>query len=89
MFPDAATERGRTHLVELTRIAREGVDAAAVFFCVQRPDGRCFAPAAVVDPEYAALLAEAAAAGVRVLPYRAAVTAEGVVLRERLPLAPL
>lgn len=89
MFPDAATERGRKHLVELTRLAREGVDKAALFFCVQRPDGGCFAPAAVVDPEYADLLAVAVAAGVLVLPYRAKVTEAGIFLGERLPLAPL
>lgn len=87
MFPDAATERGRKHLVELTRLAREGKSLAALFFCVQRPDGDCFAPAAVVDPEYAALLAEAVAAGVHVLAYRAAASPAGVSLGERLPLA--
>ncbi|KHK01953.1 DNA/RNA nuclease SfsA [Desulfovibrio sp. TomC] len=89
MFPDAATERGCKHLVELTRLAREGLDKAALFFCVQRPDGDCFAPAAVVDPDYAALLAEAVAAGVLVLPYRAEVTEAGIILGKRLPLAPL
>ncbi|OLN26607.1 Sugar/maltose fermentation stimulation protein [Desulfovibrio sp. DV] len=87
MFPDAATERGCKHLVELTRLAREGVDKAALFFCVQRPDGGCFAPAAVVDPDYAALLAAAVAAGVLVLPYRAEATEAGIILGERLPLA--
>ena len=87
MFPDAATERGRKHLVELTRLAREGVDKAAIFYCVQRPDGRCFAPADVIDPQYAELLTEAAAAGVLILPYRAAVSAAGVELKEVLPLA--
>jgi len=89
MFPDAATERGRKHLVELTRLAREGVDRAAIFYCIQRPDGDCFAPAAVIDPEYAALLAQALAAGVLALPYRAAATPAGIILGERLPLAPL
>ncbi|MFP5258239.1 MAG: DNA/RNA nuclease SfsA, partial [Acidobacteriota bacterium] len=82
------TERGRKHLVELTRLAREGIDRAAIFFCVQRPDGDCFAPAAVIDPEYADLLAAAVAAGVLVLPYRAEVSMAGIVLGRRLPLAP-
>ncbi len=87
MFPDAATERGRKHLVELTRLARAGAARAAIFYCVQRPDGRCFAPAAVIDPEYAALLAEAVRAGVLVLAYRALVSPAGIGLGERLPLA--
>ena len=89
MFPDAATQRGCKHLVELTRLAREGRDKAALFFCVQRPDGDCFAPAAVVDPDYAALFTEAVAAGVLVLAYRAAVSEAGVELGGRLPLAVL
>ena len=89
MFPDAATERGCKHLVELTRFVRAGEGLAALFFLVQRPDGASFAPAAAIDPAYAALLAEAVAAGVRVLAYRARVSPEaGVALAERLPLSP-
>jgi sugar fermentation stimulation protein A len=86
-FPDAATERGRKHLVELTRLAREGTARAALFFCVQRPDGDCFAPAAMVDPDYAARYEEARAAGVLMLPYRADVSPAGITLGPRLPLA--
>jgi sugar fermentation stimulation protein A len=89
MFPDAVTERGQKHLVELTRLVREGTARAGLFFCVQRPDGGCFAPAAVVDPAYATLLAAAVAAGVLVLAYRAEATPAGIVLAGRLPLAPL
>ncbi|MFU2210338.1 DNA/RNA nuclease SfsA [Solidesulfovibrio sp. C21] len=86
-FPDAATERGCKHLVELTRLAREGKCLAALFFCVQRPDGDCFAPAAMVDPQYAALFTDALAAGVLMLPYRADVSTAGITLADRLPLA--
>uniref|UniRef100_I2PXC9 Sugar fermentation stimulation protein homolog n=1 Tax=Desulfovibrio sp. U5L TaxID=596152 RepID=I2PXC9_9BACT len=89
MFPDAATERGQKHLVELTRLAREGTCRAALFYCVQRPDGCCFAPAEVVDPAYAALFRQAVAAGVLVLPYRGGASPGGIVLGGRLPLAPL
>ena len=87
MFPDAATQRGCKHLVELTRLAREGNARAALFFCVQRPDGDAFAPAALIDPDYAALLREAVTAGVLVLAYRAAVDEAGVRLDVRLPLS--
>jgi sugar fermentation stimulation protein A len=88
MFPDAPTERGCKHLVELTRRCAGGLGRAALFFLVQRPDGDCFAPAAVIDPRYAALLAEAVAAGVMILPYRADVSPRGIALGPRLPLAP-
>jgi len=89
-FPDAVTERGQKHLVELTRLVREGggETRAACFFLVQRPDGGCFKPADFVDEEYARLFWEALDAGVTMLPYRAVVSPEGVGLGERLPLAP-
>jgi len=88
IFPDAPTARGRKHVTELTRLCREGRRRAVLFFLVQRPDGGCFAPADAVDPDYGDLLAEAMAAGVEVLPYRAAVSPAGIVLGRRLPLAP-
>jgi sugar fermentation stimulation protein A len=86
-FPDAASERGRKHLDELVRLAREGC-RAALFFLVQRPDGDCFAPCAAVDPDYAEGLAAALAAGVRAWVWRADVSAAGVGLGARIPLAP-
>lgn len=91
LFPDAATERGRKHLTELARVAREGRESgtrAACLFLVQRPDGRCFGPADVVDPDYAALFWQAVDAGVSMWPVRAACGPEGIGLGERLPLAP-
>jgi sugar fermentation stimulation protein A len=85
-FPDAPSERARKHMVELMRLARQGI-RAALFFAVQRPDGQCFGPAEAVDPEYAALFREALAAGVEVWPYVVEVTPEGYGLGRRLPLA--
>ncbi|MDR3639862.1 MAG: DNA/RNA nuclease SfsA [Humidesulfovibrio sp.] len=86
-FPDAASERGRKHLDELTRLVRQGC-RAALFFLVQRPDGQCFAPAETVDPDYAAGLATALHAGVEAWVWRARVTPAGIALAARLPLAP-
>jgi sugar fermentation stimulation protein A len=91
VFPDAPTERGRRHLVELARAAREGRDdglRAACLFVVQRPDGRCFGPAVVGDPDYAALFWRAVDAGGEMWPVRADVGPDGVRLGGRLPLAP-
>lgn len=86
-FPDAASERGRKHLLELTRLAGEGC-RAALFFLVQRPDGDCFAPAEAIDPAYAEGLATALAAGVQAWAWRARITEAGIHLAERLALAP-
>jgi len=86
-FPDAATERGRKHLAELTRLVQEGA-RAALFFLVQRPDGACFAPAEAIDPAYAEDLGTALRAGVQAWVWRAAITPAGIHLGQRLPLAP-
>lgn len=86
-FPDAASERGRKHLDELTRLVRQGC-RAALFFLVQRPDGGCFAPAEAIDPEYAAGLAQALRAGVEVWAWRAHISEQGIFLAGRLGLAP-
>ncbi|MBC8317918.1 MAG: DNA/RNA nuclease SfsA [Desulfobulbaceae bacterium] len=85
MFPDAVTERGTKHLRELIDLKGQGFDAA-VFFCVQRMDGQEFAPAAHIDPLYAATLAEAAAAGVMVVAYQATVGPEEIKITHALPV---
>jgi sugar fermentation stimulation protein A len=82
-FPDAATERGQKHLRELMTLAAAGV-RAALFFLVQRPDGRCFGPADVVDPVYAALFYEALDCGVQAWPHVALVDETGIALAHRL-----
>ena len=87
LFPDAATERGRKHLAELTRLVREGA-RAALFFLVQRPDGDTFAPAERIDPDYARALAVALQAGVEAWVWRASITPEGIRLADPLPLHP-
>lgn len=86
-FPDAVTERGQRHLRELMDIVRRG-GRAVMFYLVQRADGRCFAPAAAIDPEYAALFWQAVDAGVEMWPMRGVVSPAGIELGERLPLAP-
>jgi sugar fermentation stimulation protein A len=80
-FPDAVTRRGRRHL-EVLRGRVEAGDRAAMLFVVQRGDGRGFAPAAHIDPAYAAELRRAQRSGVEVLCHRADVGPEEIVLAE-------
>lgn len=84
-FPDAASERGQKHLRELMDIVAQG-ERAAMLYLVQRPDGRCFAPADFIDPEYARLFYEALACGVEMYPYRALVSTGGIDLGGLIPL---
>ena len=86
LFPDAVTSRGAKHLEELMVLAGQGYEAA-VLFCVQRADADRFAPAARIDPHYAAMLAKAARAGVRVLAWQATVTPEAIAVGRPLPVA--
>ncbi len=85
VFPDAVSRRGTRHLRELMRVAAAG-GRAAMFYCVQREDARCLAPARAIDPEYAAAMAAAAAAGVELLAWRARVTPRGVTLQRPIPV---
>ena len=86
IFPDAATERGRKHLRELTALARRDI-RVALFFLIQRSDARCFGPADMIDPEYAELLFQAMDAGVEVWPHLAQVDETGITLGARLPVS--
>ncbi len=85
-FPDAQTERGRKHLVELMELAAKGY-RVALFFFVQRNDGWCFGPADFVDPEYAELFYKAVDAGVECWAYEAVLSEQGIGIGRRLPLA--
>ena len=76
-FPDAVTDRGRRHLDDLTEHAAGG-GRAAMLYVIQRSDGAGFTTADAVDPEYGAALRRAAAAGVKVMAYRAEVSPEGI-----------
>ena len=55
MFPDAITERGRKHLVELAEISRSGTRAGVVFL-VHSPKVRCFLPDYHTDWDFARTL---------------------------------
>lgn len=52
MFPDAVTERGRKHLIELKNLAERGTKAS-VLFVVMNPDIEYFIPAYHIDYEFA------------------------------------
>ena len=86
-FPDAVTIRGQKHIRELMTLVGNG-DRVACFYLIQRPDGRCFAPADYVDPDFARLFWEGHTSGVEAWPYLALVSPEGISLGPRLPLAP-
>lgn len=86
-FPDAVTERGQKHLRHMAELVKGGA-RAAFFYCIQRSDARCFAPADFVDERYARLFYETMKAGVEVYPYVVQVGEKGLDLAELLPVLP-
>jgi sugar fermentation stimulation protein A len=85
-FPDAVTERGLKHLRDLSDMAAAG-HRAVVVFLIQRADAVTarFRAAHEVDPAYARGLAEAAAAGVEVMPWGTRIDPAGIHLGEPVP----
>jgi len=84
LFPDAVSTRGTKHLRELQKLAQNGV-RAVLFYCVQHSNIETVEAAADIDPAYAAALAEAIAAGVEVVAYRATLEKEEIRLSEPVP----
>lgn len=80
MFPDAVTERGRKHLLELADVAREG-HRAVLCFVVQRRDAGAVSPADAIDPAYGETLREVLAVGVEAIAYQARFDLRGATIR--------
>ena len=78
-FPDAVTSRGAKHLRELMAVRAAG-HRAMLFFCVQLTGVDRMEVAAEIDPVYARTMAEAVAAGVEVIAWRAKLTPEEIRL---------
>jgi sugar fermentation stimulation protein A len=84
-FPDAPTARGRKHLAELIK-AREMGHRAAVVFIVQRTDALHLAPHHEADPQFAAGLQHAAAAGVEIRAFTCNVSLESIAIAVEIPV---
>jgi sugar fermentation stimulation protein A len=85
MFPDAPTQRGRKHLIGLSRTVNEKT-RAAVFFVVQRPDVEYFSPNHTVDPKFAESLIEAVALGVEARAYCCKVNLNEISIMKEIPI---
>ncbi|MEM3579538.1 MAG: DNA/RNA nuclease SfsA [Candidatus Bathyarchaeia archaeon] len=79
MFPDAPTERGTRHLLELAKALDEGF-RAAVLFMIQRGDAKVFTPNDEMDPRFGKALREAAKRGVEVYAYSAVFDGNRIML---------
>jgi sugar fermentation stimulation protein A len=82
-FPDAPTERGSRHLMELTELKHKGY-RTAVLFVSQRSDTRWIMPNEDLDPKFGDCLRKAHQAGVELVGYNCKVTASTVSLQDQI-----
>lgn len=84
-FPDAPTDRGTKHLLELIEVKKEGM-GAGVLFLLQMDDMKEFAPNEERDPKFANALREAYNNGVDIFVYSCKVFEEGLILDKEVKL---
>lgn len=80
-FPDAPTERGRKHLLELIEVKKSG-RGAGVLFLIQIEDVKSFRPNDETDPEFGNALRKAWENGVDIFAYSSIVTKTGITLNK-------
>lgn len=85
-FPDSKSIRGQKHLCNLMDLVKSG-QRAVTFYLIQRPDAKCFAPAAMIDADYANLFWQAHELGVEMHAFKAGISIDGISLLEEIPLA--
>jgi sugar fermentation stimulation protein A len=83
-FPDAVTERGLKHLVELQKEVKRG-NRAAMFYVIQRMDAEGFSPADHIHPAYGRELRKALNNGVEIVAYDVAIDLDSIRLNRPLP----
>lgn len=78
LFPDAKTERGRRHVLELAALKARTDARAAIVFIVQRSDADILRPQRTIDPDFADAMYTAVAQGVETYAFVCNVTLESV-----------
>lgn len=80
-FPDAPTERGARHLLELVEAKKQGYGAGAIFL-IQLKEVSKFSPNDAGDKEFGEALRYAKANGVDIFAYNCIVTEESIEINE-------
>ena len=86
LFPDARTERGRRHVLELADLREHFGLRAAIVFIVQRADADEMRPQWVIDPAFASALHEAYQRGVELHSYTCTVTLQEICVDRPIPV---
>lgn len=83
MFPDAPTERGRKHILELIDAKNNGHNAE-ILFVIQFENAKKFIPNYKTDPKFKEALLEAEKAGVRISAIDCKVLKNSMILNNRV-----
>lgn len=83
MFPDAPTERGRKHLLELVEVKKTGKEAA-VLFLIQMEGVAYFTPYDKMDSDFGEALRYAKENGVYILAYDCSVGENFITLKDEV-----
>lgn len=84
-FPDAVTQRGAKHCLELARLAESGIPTY-LFFCVQHTAIESVRIASHIDPTYAKSVKAAANAGVKIVAAGCTIDEQKLILNQSLPV---
>ena len=84
-FPDAPTERGSKHLLELIEVKKLG-KGAGVIFVIQMEDVKSFSPNIETDRKFTESLRSAKLNGVDVFAYECNVTENSIELSKEVPI---
>jgi sugar fermentation stimulation protein A len=85
MFPDAPTERGRKHLLELVEVIKSG-RGAGVLFLIQMEGVEYFTPHDEMDKAFGEALRFAKANGVEVFAYDCFVSESSITLKSQIKI---
>lgn len=84
-FPDAPTERGTKHLLELVEVKKQG-KAAAVLFLIQMDGVKYFTPHDDMDKKFGEALRVAKKNGVHILAYDCTVGENFIKLKDKIQI---
>ncbi len=85
LFPDAPTERGLKHILELCSAVQQGYEAY-VLFVVQMQNVRCFQPNEKMHKAFAEALRHAEQCGVHILAVDCIVTPDSMQINQEIPV---
>lgn len=85
LFPDAPTQRGTKHVLELAKASEEGYECV-ILFLIQLTGCHAFIPNNKTDPSFTEALHFAKEKGVQILAYDAVVSEKELLINKKVPV---